>query len=59
MSIKNFEDQRMKEVTNSKVHDDDFTLNIHVSTLKRNTHALSKSYDIKKYLSPEKFSFPT
>lgn len=58
MSIKNFEDQRMKEVTNSKVHDDDFTLNIHVSTLKRNTHALSKSYDIKKYLSPEKFSFP-
>lgn len=58
MSIKNFEDQRMKEVTNSKVHDNDFTLNIHVSTLKRNTHALSKNYDIKKYLSPEKFSFP-
>ncbi len=57
MSIKNLEDQRMKEVTNSKVHDDDFTLNIKVSTLKRNTHALSKNYDIKKYLSPEQFSF--
>ena len=49
--------QRTKEVTNSKVNNDDFSLNIRVSTLKRTTHALSKNYDIKKYLTPEKFSF--
>lgn len=47
----------MKETTNSKVHDNDFTLNIHLSTIKRSTHALSKNYDIKKYLTPEKFTF--
>ncbi len=47
----------MKEVINSKIHDENFTLNIHVSTLKKSTHALSKNYDIKKYLDPEKFSF--
>ena len=49
--------QRTKEVTNSKVNNDNFSLNIRVSTLKRTTHALSKNYDIKKYLTPEKFSF--
>ena len=47
----------MKEVINSKVNDENFTLNIHVTTLKKSTHALSKNYDIKKYLDPEKFSF--
>lgn len=47
----------MKEVINSKVNDENFTLNIHVSTLKKSTHALSKNYDIKKYLDPGKFSF--
>src|SRR5579864_5173447 len=57
MSIKNLPDQRMKEVVNSKINDENFTLNIHVSTLKKSTHALSKNYDIKKYLDPEKFSF--
>ncbi len=49
--------QRTKEVTTSKINNDNFTLNIHVSKLKRTTHALSKSYDIKKYLTPEAFSF--
>jgi len=57
MSVKNLPDQRMKEIVNSKIHDEHFTLNIHVSTLKKSTHALSKNYDIKKYLDPEKFSF--
>ena len=57
VSIKNSPDQRMKEIVNSKVNDENFTLNIHVSTLKKSTHALSKNYDIKKYLDPEKFSF--
>ncbi len=47
----------MKEVVNSKINDENFTLNIHVSMLKKSTHALSKNYDIKKYLDPEKFSF--
>src|SRR5574340_968910 len=57
VSIKNSPDQRMKEIVNSKVNDENFTLNIHISTLKKSTHALSKNYDIKKYLTPEKFSF--
>ena len=57
MNVKNPSDQRMKEVINSKVNDENFTLNIHVTTLKKSTHALSKNYDIKKYLDPEKFSF--
>src|SRR5690242_6388931 len=56
-NMDNFMNQRTKEVTNSKVNNDDFSLNIRVSTLKRTTHALSKNYDIKKYLTPEKFSF--
>ena len=58
MSAKNLADPRVKEVTTSKVNDDNFTLNIHVSKLKR-ASVLSKNYDIKKYLDPEKFSFST
>src|SRR5574338_382632 len=49
--------QRIKETSASKVSSSKFNLNIKVSTLKRSTHALSKNYDIKKYLSPENFSF--
>src|SRR5690348_1067929 len=56
-NMDNSMNQRTKEVTNSKVNNDDFSLNIRVSTLKRTTHALSKNYDIKKYLTPEKFTF--
>jgi len=50
-------DQRNKEISNSKINNDNFSLNIQISKLKRNTHALSKNYDIKKYLDPTKFSF--
>ena len=52
-------DSRIKEISTSKVNNDKFTLNIKLSTLKRNTHILSKNYDIKKYLDPTKFSFAT
>jgi len=50
-------DNRIKEISTSKVNNDKFTLNIKISTLKRNTHILSKNYDIKKYLDPTKFTF--
>ena len=49
--------QRIKETNASKVVSDKFNLNIKISTLKRNTHVLSKNYDTKKYLDPTKFSF--
>lgn len=49
--------QRIKETSSSKVVNEKFNLNIKISTLKRNTHALSKNYDIKKYLDPTKFRF--
>jgi nitric oxide reductase NorQ protein len=49
--------QRIKETSASKVVNDKFNLNIKISKLKRNTHALSKNYDIKKYLDQTKFSF--
>ncbi len=50
-------DQRIKETSNSKINNENFSLNIQISKLKRNTHALSKNYDIKKYLDATKFSF--
>lgn len=49
--------QRLKETSASKVVNDKFNLNIKISKLKRNTHALSKTYDIKKYLDSTKFTF--
>ncbi|MGI0087193.1 MAG: AAA family ATPase [Nitrosotalea sp.] len=50
-------DQRIKETNASKVVNEKFNLNIKISKLKRNTHALSKNYDIKKYLDSNQFSF--
>lgn len=50
-------DQRSKATSVSKVQNDSFTLNVKISKLKRDTHILSKNYDIKKYLDPTKFSF--
>ena len=50
-------DNRVKEMSISKINHDNFTLNIKISTLKRNTHSLLKNYDIEKYLDPKKFSF--
>lgn len=50
-------DHRIKEISTSKINDEKFTLNIQISKLKRNTHVLSKNYDIKKYLDSAKFSF--
>lgn len=49
--------QRIKETSASKVVDEKFNLNIKISKLKRNTHALSKTYDIKRYLDSNKFTF--
>jgi nitric oxide reductase NorQ protein len=48
---------RLKETSASKVVGDTFNLSIKMSKLKRNTHALSKNYDIKKYLDSNKFAF--
>ena len=48
---------RPKETSASKVVGERFNLNITISKLKRNTHALSKNYDIKKYLDSNKFTF--
>jgi nitric oxide reductase NorQ protein len=52
-------DQRIKETNASKVVNEKFNLNIKISKLKRNTHALSKNYDIKKYLDSNQFTFAT
>lgn len=48
---------RIKETVTSKVVDPKLSVNITFSKMKRNTHALSKNYDIKKYLDPTKFTF--
>ncbi|HJU13839.1 MAG TPA: AAA family ATPase [Candidatus Nitrosotalea sp.] len=48
---------RLKETSASKVVNDKFNVNIKISKLKRNTHALSKTYDIKRYLDSTKFTF--
>ena len=48
---------QMKEVSTSKVSNENFSLNIHVSKFKKSNSELSKNYDIKKYLDPYKFSF--
>lgn len=50
-------DQRIKETNASKVVNEKFNLNIKISKLKRNTHALSKNYDIKKYIDSNQFTF--
>ncbi|HEV2193479.1 MAG TPA: AAA family ATPase [Nitrosopumilaceae archaeon] len=50
-------DLRVKETSTSKVDNDKFTLNLKISKLKRHAHALSKNYDIKKYIDPTKFTF--
>ncbi len=48
---------RTKETITSKVVDQKYSVNVTFSKMKRNTHALSKNYDIKKYLDPTKFTF--
>src|SRR5438309_902645 len=48
---------RSKEFSTAKISDKKFTLNLKISQLKRDTHALSKNYDIKKYLDSTKFTF--
>lgn len=50
--------QRLKETSNSKVVNDQFNLNVKISKIKRTSHVLSKNYDIKRYLDPNKFAFP-
>ncbi len=49
--------KRTKEFSTAKISDERFTLNLKISQLKRDTHALSKNYDIKKYLDSTKFTF--
>ncbi len=49
--------ERPKETSASKIVSETFNLNIKLSKLKRNTHALSKNYEIKKYLDSNKFTF--
>ena len=50
-------DKRIKETSTSKLVNEKSSVNVTISKLKRNTHALSKNYDIKKYLDPTKFTF--
>ncbi len=47
-----------KNFVQSRVRKNDFNLNIRMSKLKNQETNLSKLYDIKKYLNPEKYSFP-
>src|SRR5438309_5355436 len=49
--------RRTKEYSTAKISDERFTLNLKISQLKRDTHVLSKNYDIKKYLDSTKFTF--
>jgi nitric oxide reductase NorQ protein len=49
---------KMKEVSTSKVNNENFTLNIQMSKFKKSNSELSKNYDIKNYLDSTKFSFP-
>jgi nitric oxide reductase NorQ protein len=57
MSVLGKPNSRVKETNASKIVTDKFNLNVKISTLKRNTHALSKNYDIKKYLDSNQFAF--
>jgi MoxR-like ATPase len=50
-------DPRIKETSTSKATNEKFNVSVTISKLKRNTHALSKNYDIKRYLDPTKFTF--
>jgi len=50
-------DQRAKDTSVSKVNSSNFTLNVKVSKLKRQTHDLFENYDIGKYLDPNTFSW--
>jgi len=47
-----------KNFVQSRVRKNDFNLNIRMSKLKNKESHLSKTYDIKRYLDPEKYSFP-
>ena len=49
--------KRPKEITASKIVGEGFNLNIKISKLKRNTHVLSKNYDIKRYIDSNTFNF--
>jgi nitric oxide reductase NorQ protein len=49
--------QKNKETKMSKVVNENFSLNVKISQLKRHTHALSKNYDIAKYLNSNMFTF--
>jgi len=50
-------DKRIKETSTSKLVSEKSSVNVTISKLKRNTHALSKNYYVKKYLDPTKFTF--
>lgn len=57
MTIESGLEKKLKDTSSSRINSDKFSLNLKISKLKRNTHILSKNYDIKKYLDPTKFSF--
>jgi nitric oxide reductase NorQ protein len=49
---------RNKETSRAKIVNDNFSINVKISKLKRNTHVLSKNYDMSKYLNSNMFTFP-
>jgi nitric oxide reductase NorQ protein len=50
--------QRNKETSRAKVVNDNFSINVKISKLKRHMHVLSKNYDLTKYLNSNMFTFP-
>ncbi len=50
-------DERIKETSTSKSVNEKFNVSVTMSKLKRTTNALSKNYNVKKYLDATKFTF--
>ena len=48
---------RNKETSRAKIVNENFSINVKISKLKRHTHVLSKNYDLTKYLNPNMFTF--
>jgi len=51
------ENSKAKETKISKIHNDDFNLNVKLAKITHQEHELAKHFDIKKYLDPDKFSW--
>lgn len=50
-------EQKNRDTSTTKVSSENFTLNLKISKLKRQSHELFDNYDIGKYFDPTKFSW--